>query len=282
MPVVNVANTGAEDACAPGVLAEQWRLHFVARHAQMNESTVRIVSEFCRSVATFNTIGRCGPRTLLSRLVAAGRLGLAVHAAMPDWSPGQCWQRDIDRTDALAEIWHAYRRARDLYSPALERLLIESMVCRDLRRSHGLAPAAPGAQPWRRHPGGRLLPLAGVVTVGGGWLGWSALPATMPPWAAAGFAVSAAVGLGLWWIGPRLVGRNDHHRKLAMLTASLRALLGTDARLRPNAAALARAIAQGAGLGIRWQADTIAVLTHLRSSTRARLSMPPEAHLATA
>jgi hypothetical protein len=239
----------------------------VQRHPQLSESTVRIVDELCRAVAAGNAAGRQGPRALLARLVAAGKLSLVFDQTMPDWSPGQCWLRQPRQVCDLNHIWRAYRRARDFYSPLLERMLVEAMVCRDLGLGHG------DASPPTRSRRGRLLPV--VFT---GWIGWNALQAGGLAHTAAGFGTAAGIGLGFWCLGSWIVTRRRRGHRIAGLTKTLRALLGPDAPVRPDAVALTRAMVHGAGLGIGWRPDTITVLTYLRASSRACLPVAVLAH----
>ena len=65
----------------------------------------------------------------------AGAIAEAADRAFPEWIPGAVWARDAYALDAVQSAWQRYRRVRSLRSHDLDRMLLETLVCADLRRA---------------------------------------------------------------------------------------------------------------------------------------------------
>lgn len=194
----------------------------------------------------------------------AGAIAEAADRAFPEWIPGAVWTRDAYPLDAVRAAWRLYRRARALRSHELDRMLLETLICADLRRAGVLvrvdssAPAA-GYGGFFSAKGLALSALTAAALAG-------ALNPAAPDAVAAAFAhplelpllsaATAVAGCTLW----EPLGQPQRTRAVPTVDALRRCF----APAKVDSRALGEPLRDAVRAGVVWSGETLQVLVRMR------------------
>jgi len=250
----------------PLLVADEWLTARLAQSQPPGPAARQVLQQLCCSAALHCFERGHGAGTLQRLLGSAGAVAQAVDRAFPDWTPGTAWIRATPQRALIREILARYRAARQLRSPALDRMLLEALICADLRGA-GLSAfsriARPAADSGPESDASALL-AAGALIVG--WLCMQ----TAEPWHLGSVELSVvaacAAAAGLMLLGPR-PGPRRTRADAAPAIAALRRTLSQDSL---DLRALASAMRAAGNAGIVWSAETLHLLVRLRVNALPR------------
>lgn len=249
----------------PLLLAHQWIEARRFRQPMLGDATMRVLRQLCHSAARHCFTGRCTFESLPSLLDRAGLVADTVERAFPEWTAGAVWMRDAYDCAHVHTAWQRYRQTRGIQSRLLNRVLLETMICSDLRHAGLLrslswaasGPACNGTRDGSPMTGGAAL--AGAVLLG--WLWTQTADPAIPAHPAELPAISAMVGATGWacWL-PFSAAR----RRAQKLSPVVEALRNNFAGEVTDLSGLAECMRRAVRLGVVWSTGTLQVFIRMR------------------
>ncbi len=267
---LELSQTSAVDPSHPMWIANDWLEQHLAQRPSLGPAARQVLHQLCSSAALHcfqRRSGRSGLEPLLRR---AADVADAVDRAFPDWSAGAAWLRGPRDRALLQEIWMHYRDLRQVRSASLDRLLLEAMVCADLRRSGWSAFAPPAAAARADSPDAPTVALI-VAALLVGWLSlqWPEALSLQSLELPVIVACAGAAALRFWTsAAPTSLPPAQY---LPFIPALRKAMTRECVDLRAIATSMAAAVRGG----FAWSPETLQVLVRMRMNALPRPGTDP-------